>query len=100
MRCDNSVAELPATPVRRLDPRCRHRHPFVTAGAALTRLAELECSMSSPTFDDSAPVEGNDTGAPTEPEEYGSLSVEDDPTGTIDPADLADTADESDEDVK
>ena len=56
--------------------------------------------MSTPTFDDSSPVEGDDAGAPTEPEEYGSLSVEDDPTGTIDPAELAGTADESDEDVR
>ena len=56
--------------------------------------------MSTPTFDDSSPVDGNDPGAPTEPEEYGSLSVEDDPTGTIDPAELADTASASDEDVK
>ena len=56
--------------------------------------------MSSPTFDESSPVEGDDTGPPTEPEEYGSLSVEDDPTGTIDPAELADTAKESDEDVR
>jgi hypothetical protein len=60
----------------------------------------LEFSMSNPTFDDSQPVEGDDTGAPTEPEEYGSLSVEDDPGGTVDPAELADTASESDEDVK
>jgi len=60
----------------------------------------IEFSMSSPTFDDSAPIEGDDTGAPTEPEEFGSLSVEDDPTGTVDPAELADTAKESDEDVR
>ncbi len=32
-------------------------------------------------------------------QEYGSLSVEDDPEGTVDPADLAGTADESDEDA-
>jgi hypothetical protein len=63
------------------------------------RVVALEFSMSTPTFDDAQPVEGDDTGAPTEPEEFGSLSVEDDPGGTIDPADLADTASESDEDV-
>ena len=56
--------------------------------------------MSTPQFDDAQPVQGDDTGAPTEPEDFGSLSVEDDPSGTIDPADLADTASESDEDVR
>jgi hypothetical protein len=56
--------------------------------------------MSTPTFDDSQPVEGDDTGASTEPTEYGSLSIEDDLGGTVDPADLADTASDSDEDVK
>lgn len=35
----------------------------------------------------------------TDPDEYGSLTVEDDPTGTVDPADLAGGADETDEDV-
>ncbi|MCW2810349.1 MAG: hypothetical protein JWP61_807 [Friedmanniella sp.] len=34
-----------------------------------------------------------------DPQEYGGLSVEDDPQGTVNPADLAGTADESDEDV-
>lgn len=56
--------------------------------------------MSTPTSDDSQPVEGDDTGAPTDPAEYGSLSIEDDPGGTIDPAQLAGTADDSDEDVR
>ena len=51
-------------------------------------------------FDDAQPIEGEDTGPVTEPEEYGSLTVEDDPQGTIDPAELADTADQSDEDVR
>jgi hypothetical protein len=32
-------------------------------------------------------------------EEYGSLSIEDNPDGTVDPADLAGTADESDAEV-
>jgi hypothetical protein len=46
------------------------------------------------------PIEGDDTGAVSEPEEFGSLTVEDDPQGTIDPAEMAGTADESDEDVR
>jgi hypothetical protein len=41
---------------------------------------------------------GSDTGM-TDPEEYGSLSVEDDPDGTVDPGELAGGADETDEDV-
>lgn len=57
--------------------------------------------MTTPgNFDDAQPVEGDDTGAPTTPEEFGSLTVEDDPGGTVDPAELAGTADESDEDVR
>ena len=56
--------------------------------------------MSTQNFDDVQPIEGDDTGAPKEPEEYGSLSVEDDPAGTVDPAELAGTADDSDEDVR
>jgi hypothetical protein len=32
-------------------------------------------------------------------EEYGSLTVEDNPEGTVDPAELAGTADESDDEV-
>jgi len=55
--------------------------------------------MSTQNFDDAQPVEGDDTGAPTEPEEFGSLTVEDDPAGTVYPAELAGTAEESDEDV-
>ena len=35
----------------------------------------------------------------SDPDEYGSLTVEDDPGGTVDPADLAGGADETDEDV-
>ena len=35
----------------------------------------------------------------SDPDEYGSLTVEDDPEGTVDPADLAGGADETDEDV-
>ena len=60
--------------------------------------------MTTQNFDDDRPVEdtaGQDTGGDmTDPGEYGSLSVEDDPAGTTDPAELAGTADESDEDVK
>ena len=56
--------------------------------------------MSTPTLDDAQPIEGDDTGAPGEPEDFGSLTVEDDPSGTVDPAELADTASESDEDVR
>jgi len=35
----------------------------------------------------------------TSPDEYGGLSIEDDPEGTVDPGDLAGGADENDEDV-
>ena len=35
----------------------------------------------------------------TDPAQYGSLSIEDDPTGTVDPGELAGSADETDEDV-
>lgn len=35
----------------------------------------------------------------TDPDEYGSLSIEDDPEGTVDPGELAGGADETDEDV-
>ena len=54
--------------------------------------------MSTQNFDAEPPV-ADTTGEQTDPEEYGSLTVEDDPEGTTDPADLAGTADESDEDV-
>ena len=54
--------------------------------------------MSTQNFDDDPSVTDT-TGEPTDPEEYGSLTVEDDPEGTTDPAELAGTADESDEDV-
>ena len=39
------------------------------------------------------------SGGLTDPDEYGSLSLEDDAEGTVDPADLAGGADETDEDV-
>jgi len=35
----------------------------------------------------------------TDAEKYGSLSIEDNPEGTVDPADLAGTANESDDEV-
>jgi len=58
-------------------------------------------SMSNVPAEDAAP-EGTDP-APDEdmsdPAEYGSLSVEDDPDGTVDPGELAGGADETDEDV-
>ncbi len=53
--------------------------------------------MSSTTFDDDGPTEERDD--VSDPEEYGTLTVEDDPEGTTDPAELAGTADASDEDV-
>ena len=52
--------------------------------------------------DESAQPEGVEPGPDedmTDPGEYGSLSVEDDPDGTVDPGELAGGADESDADV-
>jgi hypothetical protein len=43
--------------------------------------------------------ENDEQSTPMNAEEYGTLSVEDNPDGTVDPADLADTADESDAEV-
>jgi hypothetical protein len=54
--------------------------------------------MSNETYDPNPPGE-NEAGDMNDPGEYGGLSVEDDPQGTVDPADVAGTADESDEDV-
>lgn len=45
----------------------------------------------------SEPNERPDAGESAEPGEYGHLSVEDDPRGTVDPADLAGTAGPQDE---
>jgi hypothetical protein len=53
--------------------------------------------MSTPNTDDDQPL--NDDGGATGAAEYGSLSVEDDPEGTVDPSELAGTATEDDEDV-
>jgi hypothetical protein len=43
--------------------------------------------------------ENDEQSTPMSAEEYGTLSVEDNPDGTVDPADLAGTADESDAEV-
>ena len=45
------------------------------------------------------PTENDEQSIPTGAGEYGSLTVEDNPDGTVDPADLAGTADKSDDDV-
>jgi hypothetical protein len=60
--------------------------------------AETGGRMSNDTYDPNPPGE-NEPGDMNDPEQYGGLSVEDDPQGTVDPADVAGTADESDEDV-
>jgi hypothetical protein len=52
--------------------------------------------MSDPSVPDH-PSDESQTDLSTE--EYGSLSVEDDPDGTVDPADLAGTADSDDHDL-
>jgi hypothetical protein len=44
-------------------------------------------------------TEKDEQSTPTGADEYGSLTVEDNPDGTVDPGDLAGTADESDDDV-
>jgi hypothetical protein len=44
-------------------------------------------------------TENDEQSTPTGAEEYGSLTVEDNPDGTVFPADLAGTADESDDEV-
>jgi len=58
-------------------------------------------SMSNVPAEDAVPegVEPGGTGDMTDPDEYGGLSVEDDPDGTVDPGELAGGADETDEDV-
>jgi hypothetical protein len=57
-------------------------------------------SISSPPADDDQP-EGETPGAETQPDTggYGSLSIEDDPEGTVDPGELAGGASEDDADV-
>jgi hypothetical protein len=51
--------------------------------------------MSNPDDTPDQPTESSDLST----EEYGSLTVEDDPDGTVDRAELANTADESDHDL-
>ena len=53
--------------------------------------------MSTQNTDDDQPLD--DTDGATDVEEYGSLSIEDDPEGTVDPSELAGTATDDDEDV-
>jgi hypothetical protein len=56
--------------------------------------------MSNPNSPDDDQADDAGTGGDmTDPDEYGSLSVEDDPDGTVDPGELAGGADETDEDV-
>jgi hypothetical protein len=58
-------------------------------------------SMSNAPSEGALP-EGVDSGPDadlTDPAEYGSLSVEDDPDGTVDPGELAGGANEDDADV-
>ena len=45
-------------------------------------------------------TEGDEQSTSTGAEEYGSLTVEDNPDGTVFPADLAGTADESDDEAQ
>lgn len=54
--------------------------------------------MSDPTTPEQQSNQATDD-ADLSTEEYGTLSVEDDPEGTVDPGDLAGTADESDHDL-
>ena len=42
---------------------------------------------------------GDPTAGELSTEEYGGLSIEDDPTGTVDPSDLSGTAESSDDEV-
>ena len=57
--------------------------------------------MSNPNLpdDDAEAADAGTDAEMTDPDEYGSLSVEDDPEGTVDPGELAGGADETDEDV-
>ena len=52
--------------------------------------------MSTPSNDEPS---GDDVPSVSDPDEYGGLSVEDDPEGTVDPAELAGSATPDDEDV-
>lgn len=55
-------------------------------------------SISAAPPDDDLP-EGEAPGTLPDAEEYGSLSIEDDPEGTVDPGELAGGASDDDEDV-
>lgn len=56
--------------------------------------------MSEPSQDDQEPTKGSsDEGQPVAEQEHGGLTVEDDPTGTQNPADLAGTANSEDAQV-
>ena len=53
--------------------------------------------MSTPSIPDEPA--GEDVETVNDPNEYGGLSVEDDPQGTVDPSEVAGTATSDDEDV-
>jgi hypothetical protein len=69
----------------------------MTPGRPLDPSPELRSPMSAQNTDDDQ--QRSEDGDVTEAEQYGSLSVEDDPEGTIHPSELAGTATEDDEDV-
>ena len=54
--------------------------------------------MSTPNIEDE-PTGNDHVETVNDPDEFGSLSVEDDPAGTVDPGELAGTASTEDEDV-
>jgi hypothetical protein len=55
--------------------------------------------MSEQTQHQDDPAERQDGAQTTGPDDYGTMSVEDEPVGTVDPADLAGTARPDDADV-
>jgi hypothetical protein len=55
--------------------------------------------MSEQTSHPDDAAEPRDDARAAGPDEYGSMSVEDEPVGTVDPADLAETAGPDDADV-
>ena len=58
-------------------------------------------SMSNQPAEDASTqdAESAQTADMSDPDQYGGLSIEDDPDGTVDPGDLAGGADGTDEDV-
>lgn len=54
--------------------------------------------MSTPSIEED-PTGDDVVETVNDPDEFGSLSVEDDPAGTVDPGELAGTASTDDEDV-